>query len=172
MGSIPGSGRSPGGGHGHPLQYSCLENPTDGGAWRAAVHGAGHNWGDLPHTHTHTLQEGSGVWPGQGWVQLSIVHSLIPRSTLITAIRLEPAFQKSPLSALPGQEHQRGGPGWEVRSPLHLPPSISQTQPHKGRWGLPNKQLWTLPQALTWDQTLKLFLKQNNILLTHTQCSV
>ena len=32
-GSIPGSGRSPGGGHGHPLQYSCLENPTDGGAW-------------------------------------------------------------------------------------------------------------------------------------------
>ena len=36
-GSIPGSGRSPGGGHGHPLQYSCLENPTDRGAWRAAV---------------------------------------------------------------------------------------------------------------------------------------
>ena len=34
-GSIPGSGRSPGGGHGHPLQYSCLENPTDRGAWQA-----------------------------------------------------------------------------------------------------------------------------------------
>ena len=33
MGSIPGSGRSPGGGHGNPLQYSCLENPTDRGAW-------------------------------------------------------------------------------------------------------------------------------------------
>ena len=33
MGSIPGSGRSPGGGHGSPLQYSCLENPTDRGAW-------------------------------------------------------------------------------------------------------------------------------------------
>ena len=32
-GSIPGSGRSPGGGNGNPLQYSCLENPTDGGAW-------------------------------------------------------------------------------------------------------------------------------------------
>ena len=39
-GSIPGSGRSPGGGHGHPLQHSCLENPMDRGAWRAAVHGA------------------------------------------------------------------------------------------------------------------------------------
>ena len=35
--SIPGSGRSPGGGHGNPLQYSCLENPMDSGAWRAAV---------------------------------------------------------------------------------------------------------------------------------------
>ena len=38
MGLIPGSGRSPGGGHGHPLQYSCLENPMDKGAWRATVH--------------------------------------------------------------------------------------------------------------------------------------
>ena len=38
-GSIPGSGRSPGGGHGNPLQYSCLENtPMDRGAWRAMVH--------------------------------------------------------------------------------------------------------------------------------------
>ena len=35
---VPGSGRSPGGGHGKPLQYSCLENPMDRGAWRAAVH--------------------------------------------------------------------------------------------------------------------------------------
>ena len=38
-GSIPGSGRSPGEGNGSPLQYSCLENPMDGGAWRAAAHG-------------------------------------------------------------------------------------------------------------------------------------
>jgi len=36
---IPRSGRSPGGGHGNPLQYSCLENPTDRGAWQATVHG-------------------------------------------------------------------------------------------------------------------------------------
>ena len=39
MGSIPGSGRCPGGGHGKPLQYSCLENPMDRGAWWAAVDG-------------------------------------------------------------------------------------------------------------------------------------
>ena len=38
VGSVPGSGRSPGGGHGNPLQYSYLENPMDRGAWQAAVH--------------------------------------------------------------------------------------------------------------------------------------
>ena len=37
-GSIPGSGRFPGGGHGNPLQYSCLENPMDRGAWKTIVH--------------------------------------------------------------------------------------------------------------------------------------
>ena len=37
-GLIPGSGRSPGGGHGNPLQYACLENPMDRGAWQATVH--------------------------------------------------------------------------------------------------------------------------------------
>ena len=37
-GSIPGSGRAPGEGHGNPLQYSCLENPMGRGAWRATVH--------------------------------------------------------------------------------------------------------------------------------------
>ena len=42
-GSISGSGRSPGGGHGNPLQYSCLENPMDRGAWRATVHGVANN---------------------------------------------------------------------------------------------------------------------------------
>ena len=40
MGSIPGLGRSPGGGNGNPLRYSCLGNPMDRGVWRAAVHGA------------------------------------------------------------------------------------------------------------------------------------
>ena len=39
MGSIPGLGRSPGGGNGNPLQFSCLGNPMDRGAWQATVHG-------------------------------------------------------------------------------------------------------------------------------------
>ena len=38
-GLLPGWGRSPGGGHDNPLQYSCLESPMDRGAWRATVHG-------------------------------------------------------------------------------------------------------------------------------------
>ena len=40
---IPGLERSPGGGHGNPLQYSCLENSMDGGAWQATVHGVAKN---------------------------------------------------------------------------------------------------------------------------------
>ena len=40
VGSVPGSGRPPGGGSGNPLQCSCLENPMDGGARSAVVHGA------------------------------------------------------------------------------------------------------------------------------------
>ena len=44
LGSVPGSGRSPGGGHGNPLQCSCLENPMDRGAWRATVHGVAKSW--------------------------------------------------------------------------------------------------------------------------------
>ena len=46
-GLVPGWGRSPGEGHGHSLQFSCLENPMDRGAWWATVHGAGqapHPW--------------------------------------------------------------------------------------------------------------------------------
>ena len=42
-GLIPGLGRSPGGGHGKPLQYSCLRNPMDRGAWRATAHGVTKN---------------------------------------------------------------------------------------------------------------------------------
>ena len=53
---IPMLARSPGGGHGNPLQYSCLENPMDRGAWRATVPGAAESqkWLKLLSMHTHT----------------------------------------------------------------------------------------------------------------------
>ena len=44
MGSIPGLEKSPGGGHGNPLQYSSLKNPVDRGAWWAAVHKVAKSW--------------------------------------------------------------------------------------------------------------------------------
>ena len=46
-GLIPGLGRSPGEGNGSPLQYSCLENSMDRGAWQATVHGAAKSWTQL-----------------------------------------------------------------------------------------------------------------------------
>ena len=56
MDLIPGSGRSPGGGHGNPLHYSCLENPMDSGAWRATVHRVTESQTCLKplSTHAHT----------------------------------------------------------------------------------------------------------------------
>ena len=55
IGSIPGLGRSPAGGNGNPLQYPCLENPMDGGAWRATVHGVAKSWTRLSDfTFLHT----------------------------------------------------------------------------------------------------------------------
>ena len=54
MGLIPGSGRSPGGGHSNPLQYSCLENPMDRGAWQAAVHRITKSQTQVKQLNTHT----------------------------------------------------------------------------------------------------------------------
>ena len=54
VGWIPRSGRSPGGRHGNPLQYSCLENPMDGGAWETAVHGVAKSRTWLKQLSTHT----------------------------------------------------------------------------------------------------------------------
>ena len=54
VGSIPGSGRTPGGGHGNPFQCSCLENRTDRGAWRATVHGVAKSRTQLSDEAQHT----------------------------------------------------------------------------------------------------------------------
>ena len=57
VGSILELGRSPGGGHGNLLQYSCLENPMDRGAWWATVHGVAESWTRLKGLSTHMLQD-------------------------------------------------------------------------------------------------------------------
>ena len=61
-GSIPGLGRSPGGGNGNPLQYSCLENPMDSGAWHATVQGVTKSWTGLKHLSMHTCTRNIYIW--------------------------------------------------------------------------------------------------------------
>ena len=67
-GSIPGSGRSPGEGNGNPLQYSCLENPMEGGAWWAAVYGVAQSWARLKQlsSSSSSLSLLQGIFPIQG----------------------------------------------------------------------------------------------------------
>ena len=62
-GWIRGSGRSPGGGNGSPLQYSCLENPMDRGAWRATVHGVTKSQTRLKHLNNSKLS--GAEWRGR-----------------------------------------------------------------------------------------------------------
>ena len=68
MGSSPGSGRSPGGGHGNPLQYSCLENPRQRGAWRAMLHRVAECQTGLKGLSTHShMQWRCRHGEGRGW---------------------------------------------------------------------------------------------------------
>ena len=65
VGLIPGSGKIPGGGHGNPLQYSCLENPMDRGAWWVTVHGVTKSQTRLKQLTTHTHN---------GWGRISCLY--------------------------------------------------------------------------------------------------
>ena len=81
-GSIPGLGRSPRGGNGCSLQYSCLENPMDRGAWRATVHEVAQNWtrlSNLARKHTHTAH------PAQTKQLANRLRSLCRKLTLCSA---------------------------------------------------------------------------------------
>ena len=57
VGLIPGSGRSPGGGHGNPPHYFCLENPMDTGAWQATVHRVAKSWTGLKRLSMHACTQ-------------------------------------------------------------------------------------------------------------------
>ena len=69
LGLIPGSGRSPGGGHDNPLRYSCLENPMDRGAWRATIHrvAKSRTWLKLFSMHVPILHVISETLAIHGW---------------------------------------------------------------------------------------------------------
>ena len=84
VGSIPGLGRFPRGGHGNPLQYSCLKNPMDRGAWRATVH---------------------GVAKSRTWLERLSMHAC---TEAVTGLTLKLDFSLSP-NILPSYPFQRCG---------------------------------------------------------------
>ena len=95
-GSIPGWGRSPGGGHGNPLQYSCLENPMDRGAWQATVHKVAQSWTQHTCMHTHRHIFGSLVLCMSG-VVLSLTLILVLGSSVpFSTVSLQKKKKKSP----------------------------------------------------------------------------
>ena len=75
LGSIPGSGRSPGGRHGNPLQHSCLENLMDRGAWQSTVHGVTKSWTRLKQFSIYTC---TVCWVSVLACHCCVVQSLNP----------------------------------------------------------------------------------------------
>ena len=97
LGSTPGSGRSPEEGHGNPLQYSCLENPTDRGAWQATVQGISKSQTLLKRltlSHTCTCAYIFFVYFAEGFMESNkyIWNTTLPNRW---------AIFKNPLSCLP-----------------------------------------------------------------------
>ena len=99
--SIPGSGRSPGGGHGNPLQYSCLENSMDRGTWLVTVHRLAKNWTRLKQLSMHThivlsnktwcanfVNKGSQMYRRKDKVKTSMLADL----WIVTASKLAPTL--------------------------------------------------------------------------------
>ena len=78
LGSIPGSGRSPGGGHGNALQYSCLENPMDRGSWWAIVHRVTKSRTQLKQlsTHMHVCSYSLDMYDEIIWGTMTYLHAL------------------------------------------------------------------------------------------------
>ena len=109
MDSVPGSGRSPGGGNGTPLQYPCLGNPVDRGAWRATVSGVKESWIQLRRLGTHSARSSlllagfslvaairgySPVW-GSGFM-LRRLLLLVSRVSRVRGLRWWPCDMQDP----------------------------------------------------------------------------
>ena len=102
---IPGLGRFPGGGHGNPLQYSCLENPLDRGAWWLQSIGSqriGHHWSDLAHTHTPPCFS----WQ---WKHQEKPHYICRHTPSRCFLSGKPNMIRSPWSSITWVSFQNGG---------------------------------------------------------------
>ena len=132
-GSIPGSGRSTGGGHGNSLQYSCLENPRDRGAWQSIVHGIAKSWTRLKWLSTHT-QPGTRTSASEKWGRVSLLfHQSDAEAKIILSCTLwltEFSLKTAPLVS-------------ELF--LHLPPCPGWREPwRKMHEEEPTRQYWAL----------------------------
>ena len=83
VGPFPGLGRSPGGGHGNPLQYLCLENPMDRGAWWATVHKVTESDTTEATYHARICLQG---WYGQNWCAHPSLRSSTPWASLLPSL--------------------------------------------------------------------------------------
>ena len=140
---IPGSGRSPGGRRGNPLQYSCLEKPMDRGAWRAAVHGVGESDTRLKqlsarahtlththtraHTHTHTAPQRNVSRLSRHWVLEPRGSHTCAAPSLSASLCWAAAFPTPLLPPVLGASPSppRPGPAWSPKPPgLIIPVSL------------------------------------------------
>ena len=115
LGSISGSGRPPGGGYGTPLQYSCLENPMDRGAWRVTVHGVTKSRTRLSDSAQHN------VTPREGTASSKV---LISKGELLITISKHVRLRDISLI------HLYPGPGWE--NPFCSYVSLLSIEPFQG----------------------------------------
>ena len=130
-GSIPGSGRSPGAGNDNSLQYSCLENPMDRGAWRATVHGFIRVRHDLA-TKPPPTEKGTKVLGGVWFARFPhIVNDRLK-------INYNTAWHKTPLKQFVNREH------WLMDCRATM---ILMVQIHQGTLILPSLQ-WILQRLL------------------------
>ena len=109
--SIPGSGRSRGVGNGNPLQYSCLENPVDRGAWWATVHGVPKSQ-TQPSTAQHILLDMASL------VAQQVKNPFVPvKETQVKSLSWEDPLEKvwqPTLEFLPGELHGQRNLWWAV----------------------------------------------------------
>ena len=90
LGSIPGSGRSPGEGNGYPLQCSCLENPRDGGAWWAAIYGVAQS-----QTRLNRFSSSSSSVPlGASLVAQMVKNMLVMQKTWVQSLGRDDPLEK------------------------------------------------------------------------------
>ena len=127
-GSIPGSGRSPAEGNGNPLQYSCLENPKDRGAWWATVHGVVDS-DTTKHTHRH-------------WEKLRSVASGARDQSSLSGLGAVPCLCPQPV----------GTWGWDKDKPPQGAQSHAQLKPLGATYQLSWAPVWAQIPAQSWDQ--------------------